>query len=142
MTERKTPAELRVAIVFLRAVRGWDQAELAAAAGVSKSSIYRYESGEASPSPRTFRRIVEAVGVPPATMERLFAVIRSARATTGDWRALARRAAVTEDVDSLAARFADEMFFLMRDAAALILKEIAEDYGAMDEAEEDLLPEN
>lgn len=142
MAERKDPEELRVAIVFLRAVRGWDQAELAAAAGVSKGTISRYESGEASPSPRTFRRIVEAGGLPPATMERLFAVIRSARATTGGWSALARRAAAIEDVDSLAAKFADEMFCLMRDAAAHLLKEIKEEHRPLEEEDLDLLLEN
>ncbi len=34
MAERYDPADLRVAVIFLRAIRGWDQAELAAAASV------------------------------------------------------------------------------------------------------------
>jgi len=140
MAERKTPAELRVAIVFLRAVRGWDQAELAAAAGISKSSVYRYESGEASPSPKTFQRIVEAVGVPPPTMERLFAVIRSARAAVlrpvSGWPE-----PPIQDADSIAAEVSDEIFDIVRSTAALLLKGIEEEYGPREEADEGALLE-
>jgi len=137
MKERQDPAELRVAIVFLRAVRGWDKAELAAAAGVSKGTISRYESGDAPPSPRIFRRIVEAVGVPPTTMERLFAVIRSARAAVLR-PASAWPAPAVEGADSVAAQVADEVFDIVRSAASLILKGIEEEYGSREEADEEL----
>lgn len=121
MADGKDPADLRVAIIFLRAVRGWDQGELAAAAGVSASLISRYESGEAPPTLKTFERIVSAVGVPAATVERLFAVIRSAR--TGMHHAAFPEEA-TGDVDAIAARVSDRAFDIARAAASMVFEQI------------------
>jgi transcriptional regulator with XRE-family HTH domain len=131
MADRKDPADLRVAIVFLRAVRGWDQGELAAAAGVSASSIYRYERGEATPSTKTFERIVAAVGLPATTMQRLFAVIRSARAAvTG----VGSPESGFGDLDAFAAEMSDRFFFIARDAAAMVFDEIS---SGLDDPEEE-----
>jgi transcriptional regulator with XRE-family HTH domain len=121
MAESKNPADLRVAIIFLRAVREWDQGELAAASGVSASTISRYESGEAAPTLKSFEQIVDAVGVPASTLARLFAVIRSARAAvryTG-WSEQAG------DVDAIAAQFSDHMFDIARDAASMLLERLS-----------------
>jgi transcriptional regulator with XRE-family HTH domain len=119
MANGKDPADLRVAVIFLRAVRGWDQRELAAAAGVSASLISRYESGEAPPTPKTFEQIVAAVGVPASTVERLFAVIRSARA--GMHRSVWPDDPVA-DADAIAAQISDRIFDVTRAAAALLLE--------------------
>ncbi|HEY7215391.1 MAG TPA: helix-turn-helix transcriptional regulator [Thermoanaerobaculia bacterium] len=120
MADGKDPADLRVAIIFLRAVRGWDQGELAAASGVSASTISRCESGEAAPSAKTFEQIVAAVGVPASTLERLFAVIRSARA------AMSHAAWPEEpagDVDAIAASAGDRFFDIARAAASLVFEQ-------------------
>lgn len=121
MADGKDRADLRVAIIFLRAVRGWDQSELAAAAGVSASSISRYESGEAPPTPKSFERIVSAVGVPASTMERLFAVILSARA--GVHHATFPEEA-SGDADAIAARVSDRAFDIARAAASMVFEQI------------------
>jgi len=123
MANGKDPADYRVAIIFLRAVRGWDQGGLAAAAGVSASLISRYESGEAPPTPKTFEQIVAAVGVPATTMERLFAVIRSARAAMHQsaWPEPA-----AGDVDAIAAEISDRVFDIARAAASLVLEPISD----------------
>jgi transcriptional regulator with XRE-family HTH domain len=143
MTDRNEAADYRVAIIFLRAIRGWDQGELAATAGMAPSTISRYESGESSPSAKTFERIVSAVGVPAATMRRLFAVIRSARAAvTGR----TSRLSIEDMVEAAAAEFSDEMCEVFRDAAALVLQQVRAEDGEEDEdedswADDDLAPE-
>src|SRR5262245_28199091 len=80
MPAQKDQADWAIAIVVLRTLRGWDQVDLAEAAGLSPSSISLYETGKSIPPGRTFARIVAAVGVPLPMVDRLFAWIRSARA--------------------------------------------------------------
>jgi transcriptional regulator with XRE-family HTH domain len=133
MAERYDPADLRVAVIFLRAIRGWDQAELAAAAGVPPSSISRCESGKSNLSPKSFERIVSAAGVPASTTERLFRVIRSARA------AVAGAAATDLEIDSpeaIAAEICDELFEVVRSAAELMLADFVDE----DEPEPEAFP--
>src|SRR4051812_1588165 len=82
------PEDLRVAVLFLRALRGWDQRELADAAGLSPSSISRYESGELVPSSQALEQIALAVGIPPPMLRRVHHWIRAARATVESTDAL------------------------------------------------------
>jgi transcriptional regulator with XRE-family HTH domain/tetratricopeptide (TPR) repeat protein len=116
MPERIDPAEMKVAIVVLRTLRGWDQCDLAAAAGLSPSSISRYENGEIVPSRRSFRRIVAAVRVPVPLVDRLFAWIRSARAAIAESPEEAEGA-----IDALCAEISDGVSHAFRSAAALVL---------------------
>jgi transcriptional regulator with XRE-family HTH domain len=73
------PADLGVLIAVLRSIPHWTQAELAQAAGVDRASISDYERGLKAPSRRTLEKIVAAVGVPFARVERLLPILRSLR---------------------------------------------------------------
>jgi transcriptional regulator with XRE-family HTH domain len=64
MARRTVPA-LSTALTVLRAIRGWSAAELAAAAGVRRSSIVDYEGGRKLPSLPTLQRLVAVLGFPP-----------------------------------------------------------------------------
>jgi len=78
------PRDLRVAVSFLRALRGWNQKELAAAAGIDKSLISLYELGKQAPSRRTLERLASAAGVPFAVVEQLLAFVVRVRAVATD----------------------------------------------------------
>jgi transcriptional regulator with XRE-family HTH domain len=84
----KTEEEVKVAVSFLRALRGWTQSDLAEAAGISASSICRYESGETVPPLRTFQRIASAAGLPLHQVDSFLAFIRSAHGLLVDTQAL------------------------------------------------------
>jgi transcriptional regulator with XRE-family HTH domain len=116
MPEKRAPAEMQIAIVVLRTLRGWDQSDLAEAAGLSPSSISRYEAGDTVPSPRTFARIVAAVGLSASLVERLFAWIRSARATVGGSPVSAEGV-----IEALCGEVSEGISHVCRSAAALIL---------------------
>ena len=78
--DRADKEDIRIAVAMLRALRGWNQAELAQAAGLGASAVSRYESGAQEPSLRTFDRIVTAVGLRPPLVRSLLTWIRKARA--------------------------------------------------------------
>lgn len=59
---------LAEAVRRLRAKRYLSQAELATAAGISRTTIARIETGEIVPYPRTVRKLAEALGVEPAEL--------------------------------------------------------------------------
>src|SRR4051794_12413662 len=63
-SEEIHPKDWPVLVRWLRGIPGWDQAELAAAAGLHPSSISRYESGKLVPPRRAVERLAGAVGVP------------------------------------------------------------------------------
>jgi transcriptional regulator with XRE-family HTH domain len=71
--------DLRVAVSFLRSLRGWNQRELAEAAGVDKALISLYEQGKKMPSKRTLERLVAAVGLPFSLFEDTLPFIRLVR---------------------------------------------------------------
>src|SRR5262245_56045582 len=81
MVQHGDSLDVGLAVAVLRGLRGWDRQSLAEASGVSAATLYRIEKGENLPTARTFNRIVAAVGIAPALVERLFAWIRSARAS-------------------------------------------------------------
>ncbi|HXO20131.1 MAG TPA: helix-turn-helix transcriptional regulator [Thermoanaerobaculia bacterium] len=64
METSEDPRDFAAVIVFLRRLRGWAQADLAQAAGVSASSLCEYELGKVAPSPRTRQRLAAALGLP------------------------------------------------------------------------------
>jgi transcriptional regulator with XRE-family HTH domain len=61
MASRRTNG---VAIRELRAALGISQADLAAAAGVDRTAIWRIERGGSQPRPATLRKIADRLGVP------------------------------------------------------------------------------
>ncbi len=63
------PADLKLLVRVLRELREWDQAEMAAAAGVDVSSISHYETGRTVPPRRTLERLAAAVGLPMSFVE-------------------------------------------------------------------------
>ncbi len=116
MPGQKEQTDVGIAIVVLRMLRGWERGGLADAAGLSASSIYRYEIGNTIPTRKTFERIVAAVGIPIRMADRLVAWIRSARAA---W------AGSPEDaegaLDALCGEVSEGISRVFRSAAALVL---------------------
>lgn len=60
---------VRVLVQVLRALRNWDQAALARAAGLDRAKISMYESGAAKPRQETLARLAAAVGLSMRTVE-------------------------------------------------------------------------
>lgn len=87
MERSNRPEDLKVAVLFLRALRGWEQKDLADAAGLAPSTISRYESGELVPSPEALGEIAQAVGLSGPMLARVLSVIRAARASLESVRA-------------------------------------------------------
>ena len=61
--------ELGLALAVLRIVRGWNQKELAKAAGLHNSAISDYERGRFVPELKTLERIVTAMGFSFAALD-------------------------------------------------------------------------
>lgn len=64
MEEELRNEALKVLIRLLRWLRGWDQAKLAAAAGMNESSVCHYETGHSVPPRRTVERLAAAAELP------------------------------------------------------------------------------
>lgn len=79
MKREGDPADLGVAILVLRTIPRWTQAELARAARVDRASISDYEQGLKAPSRKTLEKIAAAVGVPFSRVERLLPALRALR---------------------------------------------------------------
>ncbi|HZF13893.1 MAG TPA: helix-turn-helix transcriptional regulator [Thermoanaerobaculia bacterium] len=62
--EEIQPEDGPILVRWLRGIPGWDQAQLAAAAGIHPSSVSRYEAGKLVPPRGTVERLTRAVGVP------------------------------------------------------------------------------
>jgi transcriptional regulator with XRE-family HTH domain len=58
------PANLRA----LRALRGWEQTELAEKSGVDRATISLLENGRRPPRPSTVQKLADALGVPAGTL--------------------------------------------------------------------------
>jgi transcriptional regulator with XRE-family HTH domain len=71
--------DLKVAVSFLRSLRGWNQKELAEASGVDRALISQYEQGKKVPSQRTLEKLVAAVGIPFTLFEDILPFIRLVR---------------------------------------------------------------
>jgi transcriptional regulator with XRE-family HTH domain len=61
--------ELSIAIAVLRAIRGWNQHDLAKAAGIHGSAVSDYERGKTVPELRTLQRLVSAMGFPLSALD-------------------------------------------------------------------------
>jgi transcriptional regulator with XRE-family HTH domain len=83
MYESEDPDVIRRAVLVARAIHNWSQAELAAAADVSVSTVSRCESGEQMPTRGTFDRLMAAAGVSPRHQRQLFSWLRKSLAPPG-----------------------------------------------------------
>lgn len=70
------PEDVRTAIRLLRALRNWDQKQLAAAMRVDKSRVSLWERGVAPLKEGDVRRLAEAAGLPPPLFPSLVRVAR------------------------------------------------------------------
>lgn len=70
------PEDVRTAIRLLRALRNWDQKQLAAAMRVDRSRVSLWERGSAPIREGDVRRLSEAAGLPPALFPSLVQVAR------------------------------------------------------------------
>lgn len=108
MPNRDNPEDLKFAVVFLRLLRGWTQAELAEAAGLSASAISRYETGDIVPSREALEEIALAAGLPLRMLDRVFIWVGAARAAVASGADPANPDRLTEAVVSeLAAGLVD-----------------------------------
>lgn len=73
------PADLRLLLILLRGVKGWNQADLAKAARVDRASISDYERGVRAPSRKTLERILDAAGIPYAKLDQVMPLLRALR---------------------------------------------------------------
>jgi transcriptional regulator with XRE-family HTH domain len=64
-------------VTILREIRGWNQRQLAEAAGLSESAVSRYEEGTRPPP---VGRLAAAMGFPPHLLDRTLSFLRWARA--------------------------------------------------------------
>jgi transcriptional regulator with XRE-family HTH domain len=72
------------AVAQIRLLRGWQQKQLAAAAGVLPSSISHYERGKRAPSLGTLLRLADAAGLSAAELDRILGILRSRRSPAAD----------------------------------------------------------
>ena len=73
------PADLRLVVTFLRALRRWTQEELSRASGVDRGVISDYELGAKSPTRKTLQRLAAGAGLPYRYVEILLPVFRASR---------------------------------------------------------------
>ncbi len=80
MPGRDNPEDVKMVVTFLRLLRGWTQAELAEATGLSLSAVWRYENEDLVYSEPVLEEIALAVGLPPRMLDRVFTWVAAARA--------------------------------------------------------------
>lgn len=73
-------ADFGVALAMIRLLRGWSQAEIAKASGLSVGTISRYESGARVPGRYTVDKIAAAAGISLPLVDSLLDWIRAAKA--------------------------------------------------------------
>lgn len=71
--------DLSVTLAVLRVVRGWNQHELARAAGVRINSVSEYERGKKLPELKTLERLVTAMGYPLGAVDSTRRFVRTLR---------------------------------------------------------------
>jgi len=77
MARAGDPADLRMFVVLLRAVRKWTQEELSKASGVDRGLISDYELGKKAPTLRTVERLAKGAGISPIAVETLLTLLGS-----------------------------------------------------------------
>ncbi|HKH47896.1 MAG TPA: helix-turn-helix transcriptional regulator [Thermoanaerobaculia bacterium] len=75
--------DLSLAVRFLRALRGWNQTELARAMGWDKSRISLLESGKQEPEKADLQQLAKAIGLPFFLLEACLPLLRLLRGALG-----------------------------------------------------------
>jgi transcriptional regulator with XRE-family HTH domain len=81
-------AELGTLLAVLRIVRGWNQEELAQAAGLRSGTISDYERGKMVPGLNALQRLLGAMGYPLAALDQTRAFVDLLRAGSAPAAAL------------------------------------------------------
>jgi transcriptional regulator with XRE-family HTH domain len=79
VAKRNSPDDIQVALVLLRALKGWNQTELAEAAGLSTSQISHYETGRRRPSEKSLQRLLDTTGVSVPAFRAILAFLHRVR---------------------------------------------------------------
>jgi len=120
MEGRDDPENLKLLVRVLRELREWDQAEMAAAAGVDVSSISHYETGRTVPPRRTLERLAAAVGLQMSFVETcLLPMLSTARAVTAPFAAES-----SDDLEQSAAELGRALAVAGRSTLAALLAEL------------------
>lgn len=77
------PVDVRLALIYLRVLHGWNQTELAERAGINKSLVSLYELEKQVPSAKTFSRLLSAFQVSISTFETVISFVRIVRQLVG-----------------------------------------------------------
>ena len=73
------PVNVRLALLFLRVLHGWNQTELAKHAGINKSLISLYEQEKQTPSSKTISRLLSAFQITVSKFETIVAFVQTVR---------------------------------------------------------------
>jgi transcriptional regulator with XRE-family HTH domain len=113
--EERGEKDARLAIILLRSLKEWDQAELARASGIAPSQLSVYERGGRAVPRYVLERVAAAVGFPSPMLEPLLRALRAFRlAAQGETRA----------DRMLGDLFYAELMVRIREAVAPILEEL------------------
>ncbi|HEX7184163.1 MAG TPA: helix-turn-helix domain-containing protein [Thermoanaerobaculia bacterium] len=107
----KDDPDARLALALFSALRGWDQAGIAKAAGIAPSQISVYARGERAIPRKALEKMSVAVGFPVPLLDTLLLGLRCFRLAAEE-RSRARLAFTN--------RFWIELMVLIRDAADLV----------------------
>lgn len=133
--EDLAPEEAQLLIRWLRLLRGWSPAELAAAAGVAPDAVVGLEEGTGAPARELIETLVEAVGLPELWVNgALLPVLRKARDLSSG-----RRDAPSESAETYAARLGAE---IGETARAAMLDFLAETESLWEAEEGTALPDD
>jgi transcriptional regulator with XRE-family HTH domain len=119
------PEDVQIVIILLRKLRGWTQADLAEASGLSVSAISRYETGDMLPTSEALEEIALAAGLPFPMLDRVFLWIGATRATVAS-------AANPGDLGRLAEAAASQLAVGVADLTYSIAREILADLPELD----------
>jgi transcriptional regulator with XRE-family HTH domain len=119
MPGRDNPEDVKMVVVFLRLLRGWTQAELAVAAGLSLSAVWRYENEDLVYSEPVLEEIALAVGLPPRMLDRVFTWVAAARAAVAS---AADPGDPDRRIDAIAGELIAGLSDLVYSATALVLR--------------------
>ncbi|HEY0510873.1 MAG TPA: helix-turn-helix transcriptional regulator [Thermoanaerobaculia bacterium] len=89
------PEDVRLALIFLRLLQGWNQGEMARRAGLDKSLISLYEQGKQVPSGKSLSRLIGALKIPISSFENVLLFVRMVRFWMGGSTEEAVQAATT-----------------------------------------------
>jgi transcriptional regulator with XRE-family HTH domain len=127
MPKKRTAVDqdLGLVITILREIRGWNQNELARAAGIRESSISDYEGGKVTPELKNLRRLLAALGYSLTAIDETLQFIAAMRGQSADAGLAKGRAGdrVSVRVEALAAQAGRSMEAFARSFFRLLAEE-------------------